>query len=182
MQDWAQKLVEAWPQIQQGVVDWFKVNGPKIWRGFRVFCLAFSGLLFISIVLILAKARTYIKESFLTAFKGSDVKEKPGKLKKQWAQVENQLEKESLDKSKMALIKADSILDNVLKKAGFAGETLAGRLKQFDKGELSNLDQVWQAHKLRNQIAHEPDKKIRYVEIKKGVQAIENALEELEGI
>ena len=55
---------------------------------------------------------------------------------------------------KLAIIEADIILDNTLKRQGYAGPTLGDRLKSISPSALSSLDDAWQAHKVRNQIAH----------------------------
>ncbi len=56
---------------------------------------------------------------------------------------------------KLAIIEADIILDQTLKTAGYAGNSLGERLKSINPTSLKSLDAAWQAHKVRNQIAHE---------------------------
>lgn len=56
---------------------------------------------------------------------------------------------------RMAIIEADTLLDQLTKDAGFIGETLGERLKNADPGLFRTLDFAWDAHKLRNQIAHQ---------------------------
>jgi hypothetical protein len=55
---------------------------------------------------------------------------------------------------KLAIIEADIILDEILKEAGYAGVSLGERLKSISPTQLQSLDDAWQAHKVRNQIAH----------------------------
>lgn len=55
---------------------------------------------------------------------------------------------------KLAIIEADIILDDTLKRQGYAGPTLGDRLKSISPNTLSSIDDAWQAHKVRNQIAH----------------------------
>ncbi len=55
---------------------------------------------------------------------------------------------------KLAIIEADIILDETLKKAGYAGTSLGERLRSITPTQLQSLDDAWQAHKIRNQIAH----------------------------
>lgn len=55
---------------------------------------------------------------------------------------------------KLAIIEADIILDDVLKKAGYTGVSLGERLRSISPAQLQSLDDAWQAHKIRNQIAH----------------------------
>lgn len=55
---------------------------------------------------------------------------------------------------KNALMEADKLLDHVMISKGFRGETMGDRLKQSGS-KFSDLNAIWSAHKLRNQIAHE---------------------------
>lgn len=55
---------------------------------------------------------------------------------------------------KLAILEADTMLDEMLRGMGFPGETLGERLK-IAKGQIENIDAAWEAHKVRNRIAHE---------------------------
>ena len=55
---------------------------------------------------------------------------------------------------KLAIIEADIILDEILKEAGYGGASLGERLRSISPTQLESLDDAWQAHKVRNQIAH----------------------------
>jgi hypothetical protein len=55
---------------------------------------------------------------------------------------------------KLAIIEADIILDETLKRAGYTGASLGERLRTLSPAQLRSLDDAWQAHKVRNQIAH----------------------------
>ncbi|HSX41607.1 MAG TPA: hypothetical protein VLF21_03205 [Candidatus Saccharimonadales bacterium] len=55
---------------------------------------------------------------------------------------------------KSAVAEADKLLDYVMRQSGYGGETMAERLKRAQKN-LSNRNAVWEAHKLRNALAHE---------------------------
>jgi len=55
---------------------------------------------------------------------------------------------------KLAIIEADIILDDSLKKAGYGGQSLGERLRSIAPHQLQSLDDAWVAHKVRNQIAH----------------------------
>lgn len=58
---------------------------------------------------------------------------------------------------KLAIIEADIILDDTLKRAGYVGVSLGERLRSISPAQLRTLDDAWQAHKVRNQIAHGAD-------------------------
>tara|TARA_B100000508_G_scaffold128485_1_gene114301 strand:- start:3130 stop:3768 length:639 start_codon:yes stop_codon:yes gene_type:complete len=56
---------------------------------------------------------------------------------------------------KLAIIEADIILDDILKQRGYAGNSLGERLKSISPQQLSTLNDAWEAHKVRNRIAHD---------------------------
>lgn len=66
---------------------------------------------------------------------------------------------------KLAIIEADKLVDTILKKAGIKGETLGERLRNsqsfISREVYSNM---WEAHKVRNQIVHDHDFKINSVD------------------
>lgn len=55
---------------------------------------------------------------------------------------------------KLAMIEADKLVDTVLRKVGFPGETMAERLKvaEYQHPAIKNM---WTAHRWRNQLVHE---------------------------
>lgn len=55
---------------------------------------------------------------------------------------------------KLAIIEADIILDETLKEKGYNGVSLGERLRSISPAQLQSLDDAWQAHKVRNQVAH----------------------------
>lgn len=55
---------------------------------------------------------------------------------------------------RVAIMEADIMLDNLLQSMGHDGETLGDRLKLVEKSDFATLDLAWDAHKVRNRIAH----------------------------
>lgn len=56
---------------------------------------------------------------------------------------------------KLAIIEADVMLDELLKQRGYAGNSLGERLRSISPQQLETLNDAWEAHKVRNRIAHE---------------------------
>ena len=56
---------------------------------------------------------------------------------------------------RLAIIEADIMLFDVLKKSGFTGEYIGDVLKNINKSQLATLDHAWRAHKVRNELAHQ---------------------------
>lgn len=79
----------------------------------------------------------------------------------------------------MAVLRADALLDDILKHLGYEGETMAERLKIVDDTKLPSLDKVWSAHRLRNMIAHDPLEQHTKETIIHALRSYEQALKEL---
>lgn len=77
-----------------------------------------------------------------------------------------------------AIMSADKLLDSALRDRGVVGETLGERLKNA-KPFLSNIDGVWRAHKLRNQIAHDDGVKVSQRQASEALKIFKKALTDL---
>ena len=82
-------------------------------------------------------------------------------VRKTWDRVETHFYKGSENDMKVAILEADKILNEALRAAGVQGIQLGDRLKRARSSQIPNLEDLWQAHKLRNQIAHEPDFRLK---------------------
>ncbi len=56
---------------------------------------------------------------------------------------------------RMGIMEADVILDELTRALGYKGETLGDRMKQIEPSDFPTLQLAWQAHLVRNKIAHE---------------------------
>ena len=77
------------------------------------------------------------------------------KYSKVWGEIAQALKSSNVSDWKVAILEADSILDEIIKSRGYPGENVGERLKAIPKGEIATLEDAWTAHKLRNRIAHE---------------------------
>jgi len=101
-------------------------------------------------------------------------------LNKSWQKILLRLSKNDEANLRLALVEADNLFDELLKQMRLPGESMADRLKYLDSSQISNIDEIWQAHKSRNTIVHNPEYPITRNEIEFGVKAYEKALKELE--
>lgn len=81
----------------------------------------------------------------------------------------------------LAVIQADSLLDEALKKKHFKGKTMGERLVSAQRS-LTNNDGVWFGHKLRNQLVHQTGVALREKDIKHALIGIGQALKDLGAI
>jgi uncharacterized membrane protein len=56
---------------------------------------------------------------------------------------------------RLAIIEADNILDEMVTRIGYKGENLGEKLKSVEPSDFLTLNEAWEAHKIRNKIAHE---------------------------
>jgi hypothetical protein len=71
-------------------------------------------------------------------------------------EIEKMAESDNMYELRHAVIEADKLVDYVLKKKGYGGETFADRLRNAEKDiDQKTYQNLWKAHKIRNQIAHE---------------------------
>jgi hypothetical protein len=78
----------------------------------------------------------------------------------------------------VAIIQADNLLDEALKKRHFKGKTMGERMVAAQRSFSSN-DTMWFAHKLRNQLVHEVDVKLSEKDVKNALVGIRQALRDL---
>ena len=55
---------------------------------------------------------------------------------------------------RMAVIEADGMLEEMVNKMGYDGSSLGEKMKQIEKSDFNTIQQAWDAHIVRNQIAH----------------------------
>lgn len=80
--------------------------------------------------------------------------------------------------ARYAIIEADKLLDYTLKQRGYSGETMGERLKSAGN-DFSYIDDVWQAHKLRNKLVHESEYQVDQRLIKRAIGQFEIALKDM---
>ena len=78
----------------------------------------------------------------------------------------------------LAVIDADKLLDEALKKRGFKGKTMGERLVSAQRS-ISDNDSVWYAHKLRNRLVHEPDVNLKKKEAQNALGGFRKGLKDL---
>ena len=103
------------------------------------------------------------------------------KYRVKWLEIQNQINRDDNQANALAILNADKLLDHCLKDLGYSGLTMAERLKGVNR-KLSDKPEVWRAHKLRNQVAHEIDMQISYDQARWAIKVYKKALKELGAI
>ncbi len=99
-----------------------------------------------------------------------------------WVEIEKHINSTREGEWKFAVIEADKLVDELIKSAGFPGETLGDRLMNMNKTQLVTLDSLWEAHKIRNRLVHDTNYFLRYTEAKRAVGLYEKTLKELQAL
>lgn len=72
-----------------------------------------------------------------------------------WEHIQSLAEGASRSEWREAIIEADIMLDDILAREGYEGDGIGEKLKSADPSQFKTLQNAWEAHKVRNQIAHE---------------------------
>jgi hypothetical protein len=72
-----------------------------------------------------------------------------------WARILKLVESDSDTDWRMAILEADILLEEMVRKMGYRGETLGDMLKSIEKSDFTSINDAWEAHNARNAIAHE---------------------------
>lgn len=95
-----------------------------------------------------------------------------------WQEVER-LANGSYQEIKLAVVKADSVVDDILKRK-VGGESMGERLKNAEpKFNHQTYQDLWESHKLRNSIAHEAHFQPNLDDLRIAVARFRKALQEM---
>lgn len=73
---------------------------------------------------------------------------------RKWAKVLELSESQNSSDWRQAVLEADILLGEILTHLGYQGEGIGEQLKRADKGDFKTLQDAWEAHKVRNEVAH----------------------------
>ena len=72
-----------------------------------------------------------------------------------WEKVIKYVNSDSQAEWRMAILDADVILDEIITKIGYPGESIGEKLKNVEASDFTTINSAWEAHKIRNRVAHE---------------------------
>ena len=96
-----------------------------------------------------------------------------------WEKIISYLERGSEAEWRMAILEADTLLDDLLSELKYPGDGVGDKLKLVEPSHMRNLDAAWEAHKIRNRIAHDGSKfPITYREARRVISLYEQVFRE----
>jgi hypothetical protein len=148
------KKIEGWVEE-----DTLEEGGTKGWfKGVLAVVMILGSILTLGLLagIIYITIRTnQIRAREVARIKAAIPKNAKPRSNERWEKVVEHVRSENPSDWRLAIIEADIILDELLTKMGYQGDSLGEKLKQMTKGDVKSIDQAWEAHKIRNQIAHE---------------------------
>jgi hypothetical protein len=124
------------------------------------------------ITLIIIGLIVFIGLIFWTQSKRSKISNKDqSNLKKHWRKIQE------AGLNNTTVLEGDKVFDHALKLKGFTG-SVGEKLKK-NKALFSDLNGIWNAHKLRNRIAHEIGITVSKKEISEALHQFKKAIKDL---
>lgn len=140
-------------------------------------------IIWLILILVAAVMMLAVMES-----KGKSIPDKPSKghrakpidkelVQQRWVTI-MQMSETGGNGLRNAIVEADKLLDHVMKQKGYAGATMADRLRHAES-RFSKVNNVWSAHKLRNALAHEVGFDLVQSQAKNALKDFERGLKDL---
>lgn len=102
------------------------------------------------------------------------------RIEKNWRRIRDRLNSGMETEYKLAISDADGLLDDILKRMGYAGGNLEERLGKLTEVSLPNIEEIKQSHQTRNTIIRDPDYRLSLDEARKTLDVYEKALRDLQ--
>lgn len=128
------------------------------WSGAWLLTILTLVFIVFMIIMIYTRIRIYeVEDEFNTKYKGQFIEpqsaEKP--VPARWVRIMELFSSQNPNDWRVAILEADSMLDELIMSLGYSGENLGERLKSIQPGDFPALQDAWEAHKIRNKVAHE---------------------------
>ena len=80
--------------------------------------------------------------------------DKSGSKNARWDAIQRRVAENNPEAWRISIIEADIFLDEILTKAGYVGKSIGEKLKTANPQSFTTVQDAWNAHKVRNDIAH----------------------------
>ena len=102
------------------------------------------------------------------------------KMRRRWRNIMKRLDTGNESEYKLAIIEADGLLDDMLKKMHLRGETVDDRILRITPLMIANVDELKGAHQVRNSIVYDPDYRLSAGEARRVLLVYQRTFEELD--
>ncbi len=98
-----------------------------------------------------------------------------------WKLVQEHVNSLDANKWKLAILEADIILNELLDTLNLPGQSIGDKLKAVETSDFTSIEEAWEAHKIRNAIAHQgSDFLLNEREVKRVIGLYEKVFKEFE--
>ncbi len=104
------------------------------------------------------------------------------RLVKKWDGIKKKFELGDDANLRISVIEADKLFDELLMRMGYQGKTMGERLEKVTPGQFPRIQEIWDVHKIRNNIVHDTDYQLTREEAETVIKTYEAVLEDLEVI
>ena len=152
------------------------------WAIVKLILLGVSLLIGVLLIMLMVKMRSLIAIKVDLAKELLPPQAATSASNARWEEIERHINSTREAEWKFAVIEADKLVDETLKGSGFSGDTMGDRLMNIQPGQLTTLQGLWEAHKIRNRLVHDVNYFLRYTEAKRAVSLYEKTLGELQAL
>lgn len=151
---WFRQLYEAWFRLLNLDPSSLAALAAEWWSWITVigYLLTVLGLLVIAYATVrLFELRQREKEMYgalILAPGDEDVNPR-------WQHIQSLMEGGAPSDWRQAIIEADIMLDDILLRQGYRGDGVGEKLKMVEPSDFDTLQDAWEAHKVRNRVAHD---------------------------
>lgn len=118
-----------------------------------------------------------------TLLKGMDMPAAPkSKMTKRWQKIISRLDTGSEAQYKIAILEADKFVDEILEGISHKGANMTEKLEKMHPGQLENMAELAQAHKIRNEIIQNKELSVDEKTARETVAVYADVLKSLEFI
>lgn len=152
------------------------------WGRFLFWARIISGLISLGLIIFIAvivKKLSFYNTRRIPESKAGGKEFKPKTAKEPWLAVLKKLESENPADWNLAVMQADALVDRILQEMGLPGDSMGERMKSLDKSRLLSLDDLWEAHRARNEVAHSPEKAVTKHRATSTISLFEKVLKEM---
>jgi len=150
------------PTGVQGIIEWLRLNFPTAAVVILQLCIFLIGIFLVGVIYYALKIYALHEEDDKLLFAEPPAEDRvetktvvADYARDRWAKVIAHVNSENPGDWKLAILEADIILDEMLDKQGYHGDSIGDKMKKVEKSDFNTIENAWEAHKIRNQIAHE---------------------------
>jgi hypothetical protein len=140
-------------------IAWSYISKPKFWNSLGdivsiiiILCLFIIIYSLVRMYEIRKDQKEEVKKKIQEMIEKESSKEENGNYR--WHYILTLIEGVQESDWRVAILEADSLMEEVLKEKGFSGETLNELLTSARESGFSHIQDAWDAHIFRNSIAH----------------------------